>query len=328
MKMGFKIVPLNGDARRQYVNSRDVYSALDSVISEARQFEGRLFFRTQRGREYLVQELKRGGQKGLGPRSPETEAVYQNFRHRKSELVDRISSLENKLKMHASLNCIHSLNRVDELLVGILRQFHRFCLSDKICVVDTNAVWAYEAMAGVQVSSADALPVDFDLFYITQNSLTCLITEKVSRTSLLGMLRAVDKTFKHDPGSPGMTVVNDRGFRLRMLEVLAPTARQINNKISATDGRLFAALDAIGWLLSAPVVIGHIVGKKGTMVQMRAIDPRALILFDLKFADQDLGIDNSGFGLHRARLLLDICEGYLPHLPLDKIQLHIQCLRA
>lgn len=327
--MGFQLVALGGDARRQYINSRDACHALNAAVYEARRFEGRMFFRIQHGREYLVHELRRGGQKGLGPRSSETEVIYKDFHSRKSELGDRISSLQNKLKTCAQLNCIHSLNRVDELLVGVLRQFQRFGLGDKICVIDTNALWAYEAMAGVRVFHTDAPPFDFDFLNIAQNSLTCAITEKVSRTSFLGMLKAVDKTFKHERGSQRFSVVNERGFRLRMIEALATTTLQSANASGIHMGsRLTTQVDGVDWLLNAPKVDTMIVGEKGTMVQMRVVDPRALLLFDLRIAEQRLTTDDAGSGLHRARLLLDICEGYLPNFPLEGLRGDIDRLRA
>ena len=79
MEIDHGFTPLNGDARRQYINAREVFEAVRTAEVQARDHEGTMLWRTISGSEYLIRVSRRGAHRSLGLRSPDTDAIYATF---------------------------------------------------------------------------------------------------------------------------------------------------------------------------------------------------------------------------------------------------------
>jgi len=121
MDDGFALIPLSGEARRQYINARETFMAERAAEREARQFEGGMRWRSRNDCEYLTRVFKRGASKSLGLRSSETEAMYQAFCVKQAALSERLAHLRERLVLHSKLNRAYSLHYVDTTTVRILR---------------------------------------------------------------------------------------------------------------------------------------------------------------------------------------------------------------
>lgn len=115
--------------------------------------------------QYLMRTSSAGGEKSLGFRSPQNEAIFAAFHARKSQAEDRLAGLRESVKEHQRLNKALRVGRVDPLVVAILNQLARTKLIEHFRVVGTHAVYAYEAEAGVRVipSAVATQDIDFQL---------------------------------------------------------------------------------------------------------------------------------------------------------------------
>jgi hypothetical protein len=90
-------------------------------------------------------------EKALGPRSAETEATWAAFSDGKAAAEVRAAGLRLTLEGMARVNRAMGLGRVPRLVGRLLRRLDDAgVLGEQICVVGTNALFAYEAHAGLR----------------------------------------------------------------------------------------------------------------------------------------------------------------------------------
>ena len=155
--------PLTNEQRRQLI---DVQQALDALRTAEREldsrFAGAMTWKTVNGRDYLFRRIGRSD-RSLGPRSPETEASAAAFVAGKQATEDRIAGLLTRLQDMARVNVALRLGRVPRIVARILRRLDNArLLGSRVAVVGTNAMFAYEAAAGVTFSSGLLATGDID----------------------------------------------------------------------------------------------------------------------------------------------------------------------
>ena len=85
---------LDADAARQYIDARAAFLELERTRKNALQVRGGMVWKTVDAKEYLIRTSPTGGQKGLGRRSPETEAMYQSFTEKKQSVEERLEGIK------------------------------------------------------------------------------------------------------------------------------------------------------------------------------------------------------------------------------------------
>ena len=105
--------------------------------------------------------------------------------------------------------------RIDPLVVALLNRLASTQLSEHFRVVGNHALYAYEAAAGVRLE-ADALATrDIDLLWDTRKRI--IFSTQLDRvdSSMLGVLKKVDPSFRIRQGQK-YTAVNKDGFEVDM----------------------------------------------------------------------------------------------------------------
>jgi hypothetical protein len=115
-----QIVPLSGNAGRQYIDACAAFRALDQARKDAGTVRGTMHWREQSGNEYLIRQTGGNRQTSLGPRSEKTEAIYQNFVQRKATTEARLRKLETTVAEHERMNRVLRVGRAPRMLVSIL----------------------------------------------------------------------------------------------------------------------------------------------------------------------------------------------------------------
>ncbi len=67
---------IGDDARRQYIDARATFEALEAAEAKAATVRGGMYWKSAKGADYLVRTSAGNAQKSLGPRSAETEAIH------------------------------------------------------------------------------------------------------------------------------------------------------------------------------------------------------------------------------------------------------------
>src|SRR5262249_1395194 len=149
-------------------------------------------------------------------------------------------------------------------------------LGKHLTVVGTNALYAYEAAAGVQIESGLLASGDIDLLYDTRRHLS-LAGKQINSQGLIGLLRTVDTSFA--PERPGSyRAVNRDGY---LVDLIRPEGKDVLSDKStpalsnAPDDLQGAAVFGLEWLVNSPKMTAIAIDERGYAVPMAVIDPRA-----------------------------------------------------
>ena len=272
-----------------------------------------------RGKTYLFKKLDaKGNGREIGLRSPGTEATLQAARRRKAELKERLRSLRMRLSEEARLAKALRIARMPKTTASVLRVLNRAgLLGRSIIIVGTNALYAYEAAAGVQFDSRVMETADVDILWEARSRLT--LAADVRGAGLIGLLRQADRSFE-PAAARSFRAVNRTGF---MVDLLKPLPKDVirddtRKSIGADDGLFAAGTRNLAWLLSAKKFHQIAIARDGFPVLMVAPDPRLFALHKLWLAEQpDREPVKKGRDGAQAKAVLRLLLERLPQYPLD-----------
>ena len=304
---------------RQYIDAVSVFEALEEAQVEAAQVRGGMYWHAgpaaSPDAKYLVRTTPAGAETSLGPRTPENIAIYDRFTQRKRKSTERLSGLKAALDQHQRLNRALRVGRVDPLVVSLLTRLANTRLSPHFRVVGTHALYAYEATAGVRLG-ADALATrDIDLLWDTRKRIA--FTTQLARvsSSMLGVLKKVDSTFRIRQ-SQKYTAVNKDGFEVDIIRRERSGDDPHPIKLSSDDEDFWVVqARRANVLLDAPGFSAVVVATNGSMARMNTVHPATFVTFKRWLASQP---EREALKRRRDALQADavqaLVEQYLPAL--------------
>lgn len=275
---------------RQYIDAVATFEALEEAQQEAAQVRGGMYWHagppSSPESKYLVRTTPAGAETSLGSRTPENEAIFERFTQRKRESTERVSGLKAALEQHQRLNRALRVGRVDPLVVALLGRLASTQLSPHFRVVGTHALYAYEAAAGVRLDSDTLATRDMDLLWDTRKRI--LFSTQLAKvdSSMLGVLKKVDNTFRIRQ-SQKYTAVNKDGFEVDIIrrERAGDSPRPIKLSDEDEDFWVVQARRA-NVLLDSPGFFAIIVATNGTMARMNTVHPATFVAFKRWLANQ------------------------------------------
>lgn len=309
---------IGDDARRQYIDARAAFEALEAAQAEAATVRGGMYWKTVKGQDYLVRTSARNAQKSLGPRSDETAAIHARFTQRKAEAEARAKDLAAALERHQRLNRALYVGRVPAIVVDILGMLHQQNVAEHFTVVGTHAMYAYETAAGIRLDSAAVATQDVDLLWDTRKRFRLATQLRQLDASMLALLRKVDKSFALR-SSQRYTAVNSQGFEVDILrrEVQEDDPHPVQLSDAEEDFWVVQARNA-EQLVSAPRFSAVVVASNGQMARMNTVHPLAFVRFKRWLAARR---DRDPLKVSRDRLQAQtveaLVEQYLPQLAGD-----------
>lgn len=310
------IQEIDGNAQRQYIDAKSVFTALEEAKKNAAEVRGGMLWKAQNGTDYLIRTTTRRGQKSLGPRSEQNETIYREFTARKQRVEKRVADLRAELERHRKLNKVFHVGRAPEILVAILNKLASSGLAHYFTVIGTHSLYAYEAAAGIRLEVPEALETrDVDLLLDTRKRLSFLAQMEGLDISFLGLLRQVDSTFDLREDQL-YTAVNNQGFEV---DIIRREAKDLDpHPLRLTDHEdEFYAVQAkrAGILLDGEKFSAMIVSGTGRMARMNTVSPVIFAKFKLWMAGQD---DREPLKRQRdllqAELVEEMAAEYFSHL--------------
>lgn len=308
--------PLSNQQRLNLVNCEQLFENREDAAQHALAHAYGMRWKKVRGVEYLFRERdRRGNGRLLGRRGAETEATLAAFIAGKQAATARLAAIDAQLDEQARLNKALRLARVPRVVARILRELDGAGLGDAFTVLGTQALYAYETLAGVHYLAELLASGDVDLLYDTRRELT-VVAKKLDGEGLLGLLRKADRSFE---------CIRKRGFRAAnagqfMVDlIIAPRGMRQADAVTFAENDLVAAeVPGLQWLLNAPKTRAMVVDEDGRPAWMRVPDPRAFALHKAWLSQQP-GREplKKPRDLAQARAVAATVREYLPHLPLD-----------
>ncbi len=254
---------LENEARQRLIDVKQRGEALRAVRTDLeRRFAGSMACKPRDGRDYLDRHTGRV-EKALGPRSAATEATSAAFVAGKAAALQRAEGLKRTLEDMARVNHAMGLGRV---------------LGEQVCVVGTNALFAYEAHAGIRLATDLLATVYIDIALDPRRSL--LLAAKSMPDGLLGLLRKVDASFA--PQAEGsFRAVNAGGLMVDLIKpeprdrmTVAPRRQRRLGDAGAASVEAMHAVDIPRQMIAdAPRFAATAVAEDGLPVWIAAADP-------------------------------------------------------
>jgi hypothetical protein len=309
-----KLNILSGEQRRQIIDTQQAYEAWRAAKAESKhRFAGSMRWAERNGREYLLRKIGKT-ETSLGLRTSKTEAAYEAFLSGRNENTDRLAGLADRLDKLAPVNVAMGLGRMPSIAARILRACdERGLLGEHLIVVGTNAMFAYEAQAGVQIESGLIATGDIDLLYDARRHMSLAVTG-LATEGLIGLLKKVDESFA--PLRPrGFRAANRDGY---LVDLIRPEAKDVfRDGLPAALSDLSediegAAIFGLGWLINSPRLEAIALDERGYPVRVVAIDPRAFALHKAWVSRrEDREQLKAARDLEQAKAAADIATRYL-----------------
>ena len=245
-----------------------------------------------------------------GPRNAETEAQYQEFTEGKATATERVAALKERLKVQGAMARATRIDRVPPIAAKLLQAVNdESALKDKVMVVGTNALWAYEALAGVQFETDVMATKDMDIMW--DAGFGSELAGPLAGRGLMGFLKGIDRTFQRQHRMRFRATNND-GYAVDLLAPGRRGERQL--RLVATKEELVAQqIGALNELLETPPVTQVVIGHLGHVVtEMRVPDPRAFVRHKLGLSKRT---DRGGKQPRDAMMAEAVARVVLEHLP-------------
>jgi hypothetical protein len=300
---------LSGDQRRTYIDTTQAYETYREACDDARDYAGTMHWRTVGGQEYLYHRFTRRA-RSLGPRNAETEAQYREFTEGKVTATERVAALKERLKVQGAMARATRIDRVPPIAAKLLQAVNdESALKDKVMVVGTNALWAYEALAGVQFETDVVATKDMDIMWDAGFGIE--LAGPLAGKGLMGFLKGIDRTFQRQRRMRFRATNND-GYAVDLLAPERRGERQL--RLVANKEELVAQqIWALNELLETPPVTQVVIGHLGHVVtEMRVPDPRAFVRHKLGLSRRT---DRGGKQQRDAMMAEAVARVVLEHLP-------------
>ncbi len=272
-------LPLSDNAARQLIDSTTVFNEFTRVQDQARAYAGGMYWKRQGEYEYLVKTQPDNRQSRVGPRSPETEKIHEEFTARKRELEARLKSLRDALKDAERLNKALKVGRVPSPVIAVLQAIEDAGLGQHFAVVGTHALYAYEAAAGVRIVQSALATQDVDLLWDARRRVRFITDLGKLEVSMLSVLQRADPSFVRKEGQ-NETAINARGFEVDFLRRQPEGNDPHPLRFSSDESDLWPVQAVRASVLTNAPRFDHVViSATGRMTLMRTIAPETFVEF-------------------------------------------------
>lgn len=279
---------LNNDQRRIFIDTAQLHEAYMDAFTKSRTYRGGMHWKKAKGKQYLFRSLDRHGcGRSLGVRSKETEKIYRDFHGQKKQVTDRLKTLKEKLKEQARFCRAARIARVPKIVTGILRYLEQHqLLGRNLPIIGTNALYAYEARAGVFLDRGLLATQDMDVLRDIRPQLRLFAVDEVDNQGLIDILKKADRSFEL-LGEKSFRAVNKSGY---MVDLIKPEPKSISigerRRLGNADDLVAAEIEKRQWLISEPKFHQTVIGEDGFPASMVAPDPRAFAVHKLWLSKQ------------------------------------------
>jgi len=316
-----ELIELNSDQRKEAVNTQQRYAAYRQAEERAKEYRGSMVWTHDGDRDYLVRShYDKSGvrrQTSLGLRSKATEAIKLEYERGRSEAQTRLKDLKAVIARQSAINRALGLGRVPLIGAKIIRALDQAAmLGSGIRVLGTNAIYAYEAAAGVRVDPGLTSTEDIDLLFDARGSLTFEASPDISHPSLLHLLRRIDRSFAR--AKQTFRAANAEGYLVDLIKPLRnPPWKDEKERFGAdADDLLAVEIEGLAWHESAPSFEAVVIDEKGAPCRIVTTDPRVWTAHKLWLSKrQDREPIKRKRDEAQAKAIGHLVAEYMPNLP-------------
>lgn len=268
--MDFIFLSYTDEQRKHYINTELVYNNyIEKLKLFNKSFRYRMSWNKIRAKEYLFKECYDTKKRDyLGVRDDKTEDIIVAFKKQKLEKKEQLKKIKLKLDKLEKLSKFYGLARTPNILVEFFRKVNELDLDDKLIVIGTNALYAYEVYASVFMEDENLATYDIDIFNKRDKKLSVALRTKLPQKTIKSLLLDIDKSFLKSKEAP-YRFINDDNI---VVEIITPVSK--NNLNSDTfSGVLNLEISGTKWLESSKLEKKMIIGTNGKCAYISTIRP-------------------------------------------------------
>jgi hypothetical protein len=265
----------------------------------------------QQGHQLLAKvNMRTNKREYLGRRSDETEKIAFDFLNSKKVAKERVKSLKVKLVKNAKLNKIEGIARTPKELVSLFRKINELGLDDKLIVIGTNSLYAYEARAGIAIEEEHLATEDIDILNRKDKGLSFIFKEMLSPTNSLDFLHLIDKSFYQHEKLPYRFINKDGVW----IELINPISESILSPVM--KNHLFTDILP---LENSRLFKETIIATNGESANITTIHPLEYAIYKNWLSKRE----NRDFQKHQrdvqqSKLVTKIILNYMPNIEIEE----------
>jgi len=304
---------LTDEQLRGLANAGQLYETWKGVMSALSKLPGGMYWRVINSKEYLYQYAAgavKQQTKYVAPKTPESEERFRNFQGEKQDLQNRRAGIEGRIGEFTPVWRALRLPAIDTTAGSILRAIDQTGeLADKVLVIGTYALKAYEVEAAATFATGMDATDDLDFTLFADNA---TLDPDLPRRLLL-TLKQVDSSFVVSPAS-SKTVVNNKGYLVDLLtnkNIAGVTAGVMPWKPECLEGQ--------EWLALGTQVKTVLIDFQGWPVPIHTPDPRFFALHKLWLGNRrGRPAKKAAKDKRQGLALLETIKNHMPHFPMDE----------
>ena len=307
---------LSDQQRLFLVESEQLYRAWRELAWRQQEYKFGMRWKKINNTDYLQRmRSAKGFSKSLGPRTPETELIYEQFQAGKTLADEKFQGLKARIATQTRLNRAVRLGRLPNIIGEILLKLDQVQALSELRVVGTHAIYAYESMAAVECKMELLASGDIDLLFDVRKQVS-LIAKKLDGAGLLGLLKKVDKTFELS-SMQQFRAINKDGFMVDLIGQEKGVFFDKPQPMAKGDFEI-VQIPNLEWLANSPRIEQVVIASNGTPVMMPVPDPRAFAIHKAWLSQQfDREPVKKQRDLNQALMVLNMLQEYLPQFILE-----------
>jgi len=199
-------------------------------------------------------------------------------------------------------------------MTAILRLLEQHqLLGRNLQIVGTNALYAYEARAGIFLERGLLATQDMDVLWDIRPKLRLFAIDDIDNKGLIDILQKADRSFDL-LSKKSFRAVNRAGY---MVDLINPEPKSVlmkdGRQVGSADDLMAAEIKNLQWLVSAPKFDQIVIGEDGFPATMVVPDPRAFAVHKLWVSNQ---MDREAVKKKRDRSqAFAVCKLILQYMP-------------
>ncbi|MBY0382802.1 MAG: hypothetical protein K2W78_12895 [Xanthobacteraceae bacterium] len=237
------------------------------ALREKLAIQGNMTWKTAKGAQYLVRYYRDDAgvlvNKSLGRRSPETEAVFEEFRSRRDAARQTVAQGEDSMVLVGRLAKAHGLARMPARHAEVLRAFWREGLDDQMMLFCGASMYAYERTGRMRAPA-----------HIAKDEVLTFVLDPRAEHVALDLIR---DTYKEAIEATAARIDQVDG-RIRLYSSEKPALELVSESwlVHRVEDRHGA--DVLSSALRDPPHRAVVVARDSRPVEIRTLDPRAYTL--------------------------------------------------
>ena len=287
--MSFLFFQRNDAQIKQFHNSKMLYETyLQTLKSFNLSYRYKMVWQKHKdGYELLTKvELSSGKREYLGRKDETTLKIKEDFKASKIKMKEKLSSLKEKLVKNSKLNKLEGIARAPKELVDIFLKINEIGLDDKLIVIGTNALYAYEAKCGLAIEQEHLATRDIDLLNRKDKGISFIFKELRLSRSAIEFLHTIDKSFVKS-AEASYRFINDDGVWIELINPVSESVKQESYKDNLFSDVIPLAMDGMQWLENSRLFKETIISENGKCANITTIHPLEFAIYKQWLSKQE-----------------------------------------